>query len=76
MAVWAAIWLAEGVAGDCGMDMPACDKLDMLVEGKFGSNNPGVCECFRTWLTRAGGRVRGEAFRALGVSTAVRAGRE
>lgn len=56
--------------------MPACDKLDMLMEGMLGSNKPGVCECFRTWPTRTGGRVRGEVLRVLGASLAVRPGRE
>ncbi len=74
MAAWAAIWLAESAADDC--DMPTCDKLDVLVEGMLGSNKPGACECFRTWPARAGGSVRGDAFRVPAKSLAVRLGRE
>jgi hypothetical protein len=74
MAAWAAIWLAESAAGVC--DMLICERFDILVEGKVGSNKPGVCECFRTWAARAGGRVKGEALRVEGRSLEGRPGRE
>jgi hypothetical protein len=49
-----------------------CERLDVLVEGRVGSNRPAFCECLREWLTTrlekvgvtgdevAGGRVKGE----------------
>lgn len=46
------------------------ERLDVLVDGRLGSNRPAFCECLRAWLARpkvgvagddvAGGSVRGD----------------
>ncbi len=75
-AAWAAIWLADisrcgagpGLGEAC--PRPICERLDVLVDGRVGSNKPAFCECLREWTTRVakvgvigevvGGSVRGE----------------
>src|SRR5690242_1531996 len=49
---------------------PRWERLDVLVDGRLGSNRPAFCECFRAWPARpnvgvtgdevAGGSVRGD----------------
>lgn len=29
--------------------LPTCDKLDVLVDGRFESNRPAFAECFLEW---------------------------
>jgi hypothetical protein len=76
-AACAAIWLADisrRVGASFGEDCanPTFERLEVLVEGRVGSNMPAFCECFREWPTRpekvdtdgetalVGGRVSGE----------------
>lgn len=59
MAACAAIWLADSVVLDPEACppwlMPIWERLDVLVEGRLGSNSPGLAECFLVWL-----RMRGD----------------
>lgn len=72
-AACAAIWLADKppVAGPEAWllgPIPTCDRLEVLVEGRVGSNMPWVAACFLEWVLRTGddepwAAVRGAAGR-------------
>lgn len=53
-AAWAAIWLADSAALELlacpPWLMPTCDRFDILVDGRVGSNSPGWAEYFLVWF--------------------------